>query len=211
MDEQNLCLDFGCGEGRRDEISDDRKSLICWLDDNGGENTIGIDIDSDAIDKIKNRVRNGTQFYHLNGCKMPFNDNTFKLIHEHGVLHHIHNYSEAIIEISRVLKPGGIFLLKETVSNDPVYQFARVVHRSWRECKIESYFTTEDLQRKLSAYFNIISVQYYWRFILSDILLEHGLEGSRSLRFNLFVNKLWSKLRLAKHTCCHCVIRAEKK
>ena len=41
-----------------------------------------------------------------------FNDNSFDLVVCSEVLEHLHEYKDALIEISRVLKPGGQFLSK---------------------------------------------------------------------------------------------------
>jgi ubiquinone/menaquinone biosynthesis C-methylase UbiE len=39
--------------------------------------------------------------------KLPFEDNTFDIVHSNGVLHHTPDTSKAIREVYRVLKPGG--------------------------------------------------------------------------------------------------------
>lgn len=47
--------------------------------------------------------------------EMPFSDNTFDLITSFGVMHHIPNVSYVIGECVRVLKPGGVMLLREPI------------------------------------------------------------------------------------------------
>ena len=47
--------------------------------------------------------------------RMDFPDNSFNLITCFGVLHHIPNVSTLLREIERVLKPGGIFIVREPI------------------------------------------------------------------------------------------------
>ena len=203
-------LDFGCGNGSHDEIGENRLSLIHWLEHNGGQEAVGIDVNPSSIEQIRTSINNGTCFYVMDGCRMSFPDGTFQMVHEHGVFHHIKYYREAIKEVARVLRPGGLFLVKETVSNDRVYHLARVLTQSWRSDPIQSFFTTEDLKEDLQPYFEIEDIQYYWRFALSDMLLELGLDGPRSLKFNLWMNQIWVTLGIKKQMCCHCVIKARR-
>lgn len=49
--------------------------------------------------------------------ELPFADNTFDLITCFGVLHHIPNVSFVVSEISRVLNPGGLLLMREPIVN----------------------------------------------------------------------------------------------
>ncbi len=44
---------------------------------------------------------------------LPFPESTFDLVTSLGVLHHIANVSLVVKELSRVMKPGGVFLLRE--------------------------------------------------------------------------------------------------
>jgi SAM-dependent methyltransferase len=46
---------------------------------------------------------------------LPFPDDHFDLVTSLGVLHHIPNVSFVVSEIQRVLKPGGLFLLREPI------------------------------------------------------------------------------------------------
>ena len=47
--------------------------------------------------------------------EIPFPDNFFDLITCSGVLHHIPNVSFVVSEIARVLKKGGVFILREPI------------------------------------------------------------------------------------------------
>lgn len=47
---------------------------------------------------------------------LPFASNTVDLVSCRQAAHHFHNLSYALTEIVRILKPGGVFLLSDTVS-----------------------------------------------------------------------------------------------
>jgi SAM-dependent methyltransferase len=54
------------------------------------------------------------------GEAMPFEDNTFDLVYGREVLHHARNLPQLCLEVARLLKPGGHFLLtRETVISYP--------------------------------------------------------------------------------------------
>jgi SAM-dependent methyltransferase len=48
---------------------------------------------------------------------LSFNDNLFDYVIVLGVLHHIPNVSYVVSELVRVLKPGGILMVREPISN----------------------------------------------------------------------------------------------
>ena len=77
---------------------------------------IGLDMDEDSLKKaeegyayFKSISQAGTEFMKGSAYSLPFPDNTFDLIVCSEVLEHLHKYTDAIIEINRVLKPGGKF------------------------------------------------------------------------------------------------------
>jgi ubiquinone/menaquinone biosynthesis C-methylase UbiE len=204
-------LDFGCGNGLRDEIGESRASHIHWLEENGGPGAIGIDVSPESIKEIQRKIQNGTLFFVMDGRHTMFRDKSFPTIHEHGVFHHMKRYPEAIKEIARIMVPGGTFWVKETVSNDRIYHLARVLTKSWRNDNIYSFFTTQELEKELLPYFEIEREEYYWRFAPCDMLLELGIDGPASLAFNLLVNQIWTSLGIERAMCCHCVIKARRK
>jgi ubiquinone/menaquinone biosynthesis C-methylase UbiE len=61
----------------------------------------------DFLESISNKK---TNFISGSAYSLPFSDNTFDLVVCSEVLEHLHEYKDAIAEISRVMKPGGKFL-----------------------------------------------------------------------------------------------------
>lgn len=204
-------LDYGCGSGGFQEISADRLRTGSWLMENGGPDTWAIDVNPDNIKKARLRINNGTKFMVADGKKLPFQENSFDILHEHGVLHHIQGYQDAIKEIARVMKPNGILLMKESVDNDPVFRLFRRILGKWQGDDISSMFTSDELDQALEPYFNILYCCYYWRFTISDCLRMYHIEPSFSLRFNHWISRMFFKLGIDSQMCSHYVLVAVRK
>ena len=72
---------------------------------------VGVDLTLRAIEHTKKRfVLLGltSGMAEADAEQLPFNDNSFDLVYSWGVLHHSPNTSQAIREILRVLRPGGV-------------------------------------------------------------------------------------------------------
>jgi ubiquinone/menaquinone biosynthesis C-methylase UbiE len=103
-------LDLGCGEGRH-------VIAACALD---GVDAVGVDLSLDDLATARQRMQafdatdNGpdTPLFALlagDALRLPFADATFDAVICSEVLEHIPDYRAALVEIQRVLKPGGYF------------------------------------------------------------------------------------------------------
>ena len=100
-------LDVGCGEGRHIfGVMQEYPMMKC----------VGLDMDEDSLKKAEEGYSYfesisevGAEFIKGSAYSLPFPDNTFDLIVCSEVLEHLHEYIDAVIEINRVLKPGGKF------------------------------------------------------------------------------------------------------
>ena len=100
-------LDVGCGEGRHIfGVMHEYPMMKC----------VGLDMDDDSLKKAEEGYSYfesisevGAEFIKGSAYSLPFPDNTFDLIVCSEVLEHLHEYNDAVIEINRVLKPGGKF------------------------------------------------------------------------------------------------------
>jgi ubiquinone/menaquinone biosynthesis C-methylase UbiE len=45
--------------------------------------------------------------------RIPFKDRSFDAVFGFGFLHHVPNWQKALVEVARVLKPGGIYYMEE--------------------------------------------------------------------------------------------------
>lgn len=105
-------LDVGCGPG---SITIDFAQNYLT---NGGS-IIGIEPTHELID-LANENKNKTApnltnitFQEGSIYKIPFDDNTFDLVHAHQVVIHLENPVNALKELQRVTKPGGFVCVKD--------------------------------------------------------------------------------------------------
>jgi SAM-dependent methyltransferase len=104
-------LDFGCGQ---------KPYETCFVNAN---TYIGLDI---LVSGHNHRSSKVDIFY--DGKTLPFPDNSFDSVVSFEVLEHVFNLDEVLCEISRVLKPGGTFLMSVPFvweEHEVPYDFAR--------------------------------------------------------------------------------------
>lgn len=101
-------LDLGCGEGRH--------TINTYLQEN--VHAVGVDL---CFDDVKTASEKAAPFTDqdnnhktlslsvANGLQLPFADHSFDKVICSEVLEHIPDYHGVLKEISRVLKPGGLF------------------------------------------------------------------------------------------------------
>ena len=98
----NDSLDIGCGGG----ILTEKLTTV-------SEKTYGIDISQASLLTAKNHaIEQGLDIDYRQAPaeKLPFLDNSFDLITCCDVLEHVDDVDQVIAEVSRVLRPGGIFI-----------------------------------------------------------------------------------------------------
>ena len=107
---ETTILDFGCGSG----------TYVYWLRRMGFK-AFGVDIGDDykwCVNRLtKERIlSNGWEAFRLIETgygiqyRIPFPDGTFDFVFSDQVFEHVRNYEDAVSEIFRVLKPGGLSL-----------------------------------------------------------------------------------------------------
>ena len=122
----DVVLDLGCGEGRH--------VIAAYLEQN--VQAVGVDLSLADLQTSREKFKAfagpsqaGRSFglSAANALQLPFADNSFDRIICSEVLEHISDYRAALLEIARILKPGGLFCAS--------------VPRAWPE-KICWYFST---------------------------------------------------------------------
>jgi ubiquinone/menaquinone biosynthesis C-methylase UbiE len=94
-------LDLGCGTGGTALLlADAYKRIVCGLDTY---------MPAIVISKMRAAVNSKTQveFCCASANDLPFNDNHFSLISCQQVLEHVDSPKQVLVEMKRVLKPGG--------------------------------------------------------------------------------------------------------
>jgi SAM-dependent methyltransferase len=95
-------LDFGCGAGRvLRHFMDEAQEAEFW----------GCDLHAPTIDWLSANLSPPMSFFVNDGRPMPQADGYFDLVYAISVFTHItHDWSDWLLELHRVLKPGGLFL-----------------------------------------------------------------------------------------------------
>lgn len=97
-----VSLDIGCGGGI---IAEDLATI--------SQSTTGVDISQASLETARNHAKlNGLDINYLQAYAedLPFEDESFDLITCCDVLEHVNDVPKVISEISRVLRPGGVFV-----------------------------------------------------------------------------------------------------
>ena len=92
-------LSIGCGSG-----VDSR-----WLKDNGAKNVFGVDI-SDGLINIAKENNLDIDFTVMDMERLDFEDESFDLTYSSLAIHYLNDWTKALQEANRVLKPGGQYI-----------------------------------------------------------------------------------------------------
>jgi len=101
-------LDIGCGPGT---LTVDLARHVA------PGNVIGVDAAEQVLQDARAHAKEegvaNVEFQHANAYKLPFDDDSFDVVHAHQVLQHLSDPVAAIVEMRRVVKPGGIIAVRE--------------------------------------------------------------------------------------------------
>jgi ubiquinone/menaquinone biosynthesis C-methylase UbiE len=100
-------LDVGCGNGAATIHVARAYSL----------DVTGVDIDPDQI-RLAEEIGKGVErarFLVESATQLPFQDSEFDVVFTSKAMHHIPNWEDAVVEMSRVLKPNGYLLYTDLV------------------------------------------------------------------------------------------------
>jgi len=73
----------------------------------------GVDLDADptAVSAMLETRRQRAELRRGSVYELPYEDARFDLVYSFSVFEHLHDYRKALAEVSRVLRPQGLFLL----------------------------------------------------------------------------------------------------
>lgn len=151
-------LDAGCGTGGMTE-----KLGVFGK-------TKGVDINPKALSLAKNKVIAKVQRADI--CRLPFGNNSFDLITSFDVLYHkgVSNDTKALSEFYRVLKKGGVLLIRV-----PAFEHLRGSHDVTVQTRHR--YTLGELQRKLvEAGFTIRELSYANMILSFPLFIKRFVE-----------------------------------
>lgn len=100
------CLEIGCGIGAGAATL--HRRLAC-------RQFLALDYDPKQIDIAQHRFGHlpGLNFIQGSADTLPMQDSSVDAAFDLGILHHVEHWRQAIEEVYRVLKPGGVFLFED--------------------------------------------------------------------------------------------------
>jgi SAM-dependent methyltransferase len=121
-----VVLDYGCGPGY----------LTKYLLERGATHVTGIDVSDGEIEQAVERARkNGledrSRFLAADAHATEFADDSFDLIVGDAILHHL-DLRRALVEIRRILRPGGRAVFWEPLWHNPLLRLGRALTPSAR-------------------------------------------------------------------------------
>ena len=120
---ENSALEVGCGGG-----------LFCEEIAKLGFITMGIDPSEQSINNAVNHAKeNGLSIQYRIGMgeSLPYPNKFFEVVFCCDVLEHVRDLTQVISEISRILKPGGVFIY-DTINRTPISKLVAIkVLQKW--------------------------------------------------------------------------------
>ena len=107
-----MVLDLGCGTGVSVDLFREVAPHLRW---------VGVDVEHSP--EVDARVRTDGEFLSFDGIHIPLPDNSVDLIYSRQVLEHVRHPEQLLVDVARVLKPGGSFV-GSTSHLEPYHSFS---------------------------------------------------------------------------------------
>ena len=156
--EFNKILDLGCGTGViLEHIKQAYNSVELY----------GLDISENMIVQAKQRLGSNALLSIGDAENLPYENNSFDLVCCVESFHHYPNPAKALLEIKRVLKDNGTFLLCDTWTKSPARQVMNLFIRFSSDGDVHIYSKHEIINLLTATGFSSIS----WRQITNHAYL----------------------------------------
>jgi ubiquinone/menaquinone biosynthesis C-methylase UbiE len=104
--EGGTALEIGCGRG---------VGAALILDAFGAEQVDAFDLDPRMVRRARQRLGSRARLWVGDAERLPLNGARYDAVVDFGILHHVPRWREALLEVARVLKPGGRFYAEEVL------------------------------------------------------------------------------------------------
>jgi len=136
-------LEVGCGSGI------DAMEFARY-----GANVIATDVTDNAVSLTKALAEETglpVKVYQAPAHALPLNDDSVDCVYSYGVLHHIPNVDDALCEMHRVLKPGGVVMAMVYNRDSLLYAYSIVyLHGIKGRLLLDNLCTVEELLARYS-------------------------------------------------------------
>jgi SAM-dependent methyltransferase len=145
------------------------------------------------------------------GLALPYAAATFDVIYIQHVLHHIGDVTQALAEVRRCLRPGGVLFLIETAEDNPIIRYGRKLYPKWLGDEINAPFTFAGLKAQLAdAGFTVETAeQYSVIFWLWEILPDQFPVMEKLTPLFVQIERLFVRLFRKQSAHCYYVARKE--
>lgn len=189
-------LDIGCGQG------DNLKRLVRY----GGHVT--------GIEPSIERAHRASTIAHTAvavGESVPFKDASFEMVYISHVLHHANDLDAVLDEVHRLLVPGGLLFVIETIDDSPLMRLARRIEPSWDDDEVLNRFRFKDLQQAFEHHqFEFLrGEKFNWMYFAWELLPLAWAPLDRVSPFFIGIETLLHK-PLGRHWGGHCFLVARK-
>jgi ubiquinone/menaquinone biosynthesis C-methylase UbiE len=159
-------LELGCGGGHVTRFMATECGLEC----------MGTDLDPEMVEVARSRSKDTghVRFMTADATDLPFEDGTFDLVLSFGILHHIREWPRVMEEVSRVLRPGGGYLLGDIAFSRFSRAILRPLVRNYGVYTVEDLVTTA-AEAGLRPTFRVSPRGTFLKY--HAIVLEKGSEG----------------------------------
>ena len=111
---------------------------------------------------------------HIKGSALdvPVKDGEADIVGANAILHHVPDHlDKCILEISRILKPGGLFLTQEPLANNPVASWTRGFVTTSAHEEGERPLSFETMEKSMKK--NGLALEKVEYFFLTSYLMPH--------------------------------------
>ena len=168
-------LEIGCGRGVGTEIIFERF---------GAREVDAFDLDPDMIAQAQRRLSayssDRLRLFVGDAAAINAEDASYDAVFDFGIVHHVPDWQQAVKEISRVLRPGGLFFFEEVTKQ----ALDRWFYRMFLEHPTENRFTRQEFVTELERQaISVGSNQVEW--FLGDFVVgvgqrRHHSEGANA-------------------------------